>query len=89
MTPQSFPQVNTHFGPPLDMSDEQVATIPAFRGQIQSGSCTGHNVVVVAWRPSEYELAEMKAGKPVFISMLGGLAPHFLTTDFTAALNPA
>lgn len=89
MTPQHFHQANSHYGPPQGMSDKQVGTIPAFQGVIQSGSCAAHPVVVVAWRPSPTELAELVSGKPVFISMLGGLTPHFLTTDFTAALNPA
>ena len=89
MIPTDFPEANAKFGPPSDMAESQVKTIPAYVGQVSSGSVDGATLVVAAWKPTAEELKDLEAGKPVFISMLGGLAPHFLTTDFALATNPA
>jgi hypothetical protein len=47
------------------------------------------NMVVVAWKPTAEELAALNAGAPVFLTTLGGLPPHFITTDFAAATTPS
>ena len=87
MDPVTFPESNCKFGHPPDLAESQCLTIPAYRGKIVGGSVDGSDVVVVAWQPSPEELGQLAAGKPIFISMLGGLAPHFLTTDFNAATH--
>lgn len=84
-----FPEANTKFGPPPDLDESQCRTIPAFVGKVERGAVEGAPIVVVAWQPDAAELAAIAAGKPIFISMIGGLAPHFLTTDFTTATLPA
>lgn len=89
MTPVHFTEVNTRFGPPPELEESQCMTIPAFVGSVTGGSCDGSSMVVVAWKPTEEELAELNAGNPIFVSMLGGLPPHFLTTSFALAKNPA
>jgi len=89
MTPINFPEANTQYGPPKDMTESQVATIPAFAGEVRSGSCDGVHIVVVAWTPTAEELRDIMDGKPIFISMFGGLAPHYLTTSFEQAINVA
>ena len=89
MTPTNFPQMTTRFGKPEDWHDEQCKPIGAFVGEIQGGTLDGLQQVVVAWQPSPDEIAEILGGKPVFLTMVGGLAPHFLTTNFEAATHPA
>jgi hypothetical protein len=89
MTPTTFPEANASYGPPPDLTEAQCMTIPAYHGEAKSGSVDGVRIVVVAWQPSAEELQQLAAGKPIFISMIGGLAPHFLTTDFQQAIHPA
>ena len=89
MNPTNFKESNCRFGPPPDLAESQCMTIPAYKGKVARGSLDGSDIVIVAWKPSPEELAQLAAGQPIFLSMLGGLAPHFLTTDFNAANNPA
>jgi len=88
MTPVLFPQCNAAFGPPSDLDESQCATIPAYVGEVKRGSVEGSKIVVVAWLPTPEELAIIKAGGPIFLSMMGGLAPHFVTTSFEEAIAP-
>lgn len=89
MTPTSFPEVNKIFRPPNDLAESQCGAIPAHVGIIQGGSMDGSIQVVVAWKPSAEEIDAIIEGKPVFLSVIGGLPPHFLTTNFHAATHPA
>ena len=89
MSPHKFPEANHRFGPPEDMTESQVATIPAFVGETRVGSCDGSPCVVVAWKPDARELAALNEGAPIFLTVLGGLPPHFLSTNFQEATNPA
>ncbi len=68
---------------------KQIATIPAYVGQVARGSMEGATIVVVAWKPSESELHALNAGQPIFLSSIGVLQPHFITTNFTDATSPA
>ena len=88
MTPIAFPEANQKFGAPPGYAESQVATIPAYVGQLVGGSCDGVQCVVVAWRPTDEELAAINAGSPIFLTCLGGLPAHVLTTDFKVAINP-
>lgn len=86
MTPVDPPEYNTTFGAPDGMSEAQVQTIRAFAGEIpRGGALDGALFVVVAWKPTLEELEALNGGGLVYISCLGGLPPHFLTTDFEAA----
>jgi hypothetical protein len=89
MIPLNFPEANTRFKAPAGMEESQVGTIPAFAGETKSGSCDGVPCVVVAWLPEPRELEALNRGAPVFLTVLGGLPPHFLTTNFAEATNPA
>lgn len=89
MTPTPFPEANANFGPPSDLEESQCATVRAYFGTIERGSLEGSKIVVVAHLPTADELADIMAGKPIFLSMLGGLAPHFLTTNFQSATSVA
>lgn len=89
MIPTTFPQSNSNFGPPEGFTEAQVQTIPAYRSEAKAGSCDGTSLVVVAWKPNEIELARIVAGEPIFLTCLGGLPAHFLSTRFEEAINPA
>lgn len=62
MQPVNFPQANKVFGPPKDMEESQVASIPAHVGELKRGSCDGSLIVVTAWRSDPVELERIKAG---------------------------
>jgi hypothetical protein len=85
MKPANFPESNCVFGAPSDLDESQVFSIPAHTGIIVGGNLDGSKFVVVAWTPSPEEIEDLKNGKPLFLSMLGGLAPHFITTSFKQA----
>lgn len=85
MKPISFPEANVKFHAPDDLDESQVFAIDAYRGAINQGNLDGGIVVVTGWLPTPEELAELNVGKPVYLSMLGGLMPHFLSTDIKAA----
>jgi hypothetical protein len=89
MTPTDFEGSNAKFGPPSDLEETQCGTIPAFVSKVQRGSCEGAALVVTAWKPTPDELRQLNDGNPVFLSCLGGLPPHFLTTNLAEACNPA
>lgn len=71
------------------MTEEQCARIPAYTGIIEGGSWDGQSITVVAWRPSLADLEAMSLGKPVYLTVLGSLPPHVMTTDFRHATSIA
>jgi hypothetical protein len=89
MTPTNFPQANATAGAPPDMDKNQVMAIRAYYGPVVGGSCDGAPLVVTAWKPSKEEIDLIQQGKPIFISHLGGLPPHFLSMSFEQATHPA
>jgi len=88
MTPTNFPESNSKFGPPPDLAESQCSTIPAYIGEIKQGSVDGVTIVVVAWQPSDLDLETLNKGCPIFLTVIGGLPPHFLTTNFKTATTP-
>jgi hypothetical protein len=89
MTPTTFPEANTRFVAPDDLDPSQVMAIPGWRGWAIGGSLDGCPLCVVAWTPTEAERAAIAEGKPIFISLAGGLAPHFPAMSFEEASRPA
>ena len=69
------------------MDESQVRSVPAYCASIKGGSLDGSNIVVVAWQPDADDIARIVAGEPIFLSMIGSLAPHFLTTKFNDAIG--
>lgn len=63
-------------------------TIHAYQGKVNGGSVDGSQIVVTAWRPSPEEVKAIIEGSLIFLSFLGGLPPHFATTEFQQAINP-
>lgn len=88
MIPQKFPECNTIIGPPRDLHSSQCMTIPAYMGRVQGGSLDDAPIVVVAWMPTPEELKLINEGKPIFVSFLGGLAPHYPCMSFEIASKP-
>lgn len=84
MIPTHFPECNRSFGPPSDLQESQCATIKAF-----GGSCDGVPMTIVAWKPTPQELEAINGGALVYLTCIGGLPPHFLTTSFEQAKRPA
>lgn len=89
MTPVRFAEANAIFGPPEGMTEHQVRRVPGYIGETLVGSCDGMKLVIVAHLPDERDKAAIAAGAPIFLTMVGGLAPHFLSTNFAEANNPA
>lgn len=85
MNPASFPEANTRHCAPKGMDESHVKTIPSFKATINGGCWDGNEVVVVAWQPTTLELAELVNGGRVYLTMMGGLCPHFMTTSFEEA----
>lgn len=88
MTPTTFPQANTVFGPPPGMDESQVKSVHAYLGEVKKGSCDGSRLVVVAWEPTPEEREHIACGGRIYLTVLGQLPPHMLTTRFEHAINP-
>lgn len=100
MTPAVLPQHNAVFTAPPDLDHTQVFSIHAFKGVIPPGytqeilkgevppgsNLDGAPFVVTGWKPSPEELEELNRGGSIYLSCLGGLPAHFLTTDFNTAV---
>jgi hypothetical protein len=89
MIPVKFPEANIKFSPPEGLAESQVMTIHGYVGDVVGGSVDGFKVCVVAWMPTPQEMEQILNGQPIFISMMNGMVPHFLTTEFKWAIRPA
>lgn len=89
MIPADFPEANAHFGPPPSLTEGQCANIVVYAGEINRGSLEGSPIVVTAWKPLPHELLMLNDGHPVFLTVIGGLPPHMLSTDFKTATSLA
>ena len=89
MAPTDFPEANVTYTPPRGHTEEECASIRCHRSTITEGAFQGSKRVVVAWQPDARELERLLAGAPVYLTCVGGLYPHFLTTSFEEATKPA
>jgi hypothetical protein len=85
MTPVKPPITNCVFTAPEDLDASQVNSIHAYRESIPTGNLEGATFIVVAWQPSPDEIKALQEGGSIFLSCLGSLPPHFLTTKFSEA----
>lgn len=85
MNPTNFPQANAAFRAPDGYDESQVKTVQAFMSELAGGNLDGDKIVVVAWLPSATERLEILAGAPIFLTCIGGLPPHRLSTTFQDA----
>ncbi len=81
MIPCESKEANVLYGPPPGFDEAQVASIPACRYEMVGGPCDGVEMVVVAWSPDAADLKRLNEGSPIFLSIIGGLPPHFLSTS--------
>lgn len=84
-----FAQANISYAPPPDLSEIQCRTIRAYQGKIEGGSCDGAMQVVVAYRLTPEEIGRLRGGGLLYITMIGGLAPHYPSLSFEEATHPA
>lgn len=86
MIPAIFPECNIELRAPDDLED-LVRTIHAMHVPIESGRLEGGCITVVAWKPTAEELQQLQNGAPVFITFMGGVPPHFPSTNINAAVK--
>lgn len=84
MSPSQFPEANVVFGSPSDLPGS-CQPIHAFQGQVQGGIFDGSQFVITAWKPTPEELRVLNEGGSVYLCVMGGLPPHYLTTSFEEA----
>lgn len=89
MRPEDFPESNCVFGPPAALAESQCHSVPAYKGEIKTGSCDGLKQVVVAWRFTKEEIEVLSNGGLLYLSVIGGLLPHYLSLSFHDATHPA
>jgi hypothetical protein len=91
MMPLEFKGTNVTFMIPNDLARNQTKARP-IRGrilQVSTGPLDGLAVAIVAYKPNSLEISRLLAGEPVYISFLGGVAPHYVSTTLEEALNPS
>jgi len=82
MTPFAFPECNVKLVAPAGYDESQVQTIDGFIGPIVGGELDGQEISVVAWKPDESELEDLKNGNPIYLVVFGrSLPPHTLKTQ--------
>lgn len=81
----NFPQANITIGPPSELDESQCRTIRALAGTVETGSIEGSQFIIVCHEPTPEERLNIAAGANIYLTMLGGLSPHFLTTTIGEA----
>lgn len=89
MNPTHFPQSNINYVAPADLEESQCATVAGYQGKVTGGSIDGSPISVVAWTPTPREVELIKEGKPIFITFVGGIPPHYPSMSFEEATQPA
>jgi hypothetical protein len=77
--------VNTVYGTPEGLEESQVAPLPAFKGVVPTGNMEGSRFIVVAWKPTDEDIKRIFDGGKVYLTCIGILPPHFVSTDFKEA----
>lgn len=85
MIPTTFPQANGNHGAPKDVNEDNVRRMPSFTGNIQGGPFDGSQMVIVAWKPTLADLVNLNNGGCVFVSVIGQLSPHYVSSTFEEA----
>jgi hypothetical protein len=82
VTPVQFPESNRMIGPPAQIREDLCSSIPACIGHFNGGPWDGADSIVVAWKPTIEELAQLNRGGPIYVHFIGGVPPHCLSTHF-------
>ena len=79
MHPETFPESNTTFTKPGNMTDEQCTSLSAWRGMTDDG----YAVVITHWKPSYEDLQALNAGGGIYVMVFAGgqLPPMSLFTE--------
>ena len=88
--PLEFEKTNVTFLIPDDLARNKTKA-RAIRGrilQVNTGPLDGLAVAVVAYKPSPLDVSRILAGEPIYISFLGGVAPHYVSVSLEDAINP-
>lgn len=71
-----FPESNTTFNKPADMTDEECYSVSAYTGEQD-----GRPYVNTVWVPNKEDLDALNAGRPIILSITGaGMPPVALFT---------
>ena len=81
MNPAHFPEANIKLKSPPDM-EGSCMEIAAWSGQIMNGMWDGTQAFVTCWEPTPEELEDLNNGGKVYLSVMGGMPPHNLSTIF-------
>lgn len=76
---------NCVFRPPPDLDESQCHSITAYRFEIKQGNLDGQEGVAVAWKPDADDIRRISEGGVVYLTMIGGLIPHRLSTTWEDA----
>lgn len=80
-----FPEANTHFSKPENMTDGECYPVSAYVGKDDNG----HSFINTCWVPNKEDIEAILAGRPIVLSIFAsGLPPISLFTfDETGAPN--
>lgn len=66
MDPIDFEHSNVNFVKPEGWTDEQCQSLPVFKGVTEDG----FPLHISCWKPTELEIADIVAGKPIYLHVL-------------------
>lgn len=75
MSPIPFRESNKTYHKPQGWTDEQCSDLHVWEGPVPIDANTAVNGIISCWMPTEEELADLNAGKPIFISVLSNVQP--------------
>lgn len=76
MNPIDFEHSNCLYVKPAGWTDEQCQSLATFKGVNEDG----HPLIISCWKPTELEIADIVAGKPVYLHVLTNIQPPVLLT---------
>lgn len=82
MNPVDFPWSNRTYVKPEGWTDEQCQALQTYQGVNEDG----HSLIISCWKPTPEEIADIVAGKPIFLHVLTNVQPPVLLT--TKSLFP-
>lgn len=78
MNPSDFDHSNKKYVKPEGWTDEQCSGLDVFQGVNDDG----HPLIISCWKPTPEEIADIVAGKPVWLGILTAVQPPvYLTTS--------
>lgn len=74
MNPTDFPYSNRTYVKPEGWTDEQCKTLETYQGINEDN----HPLIISCWKPTPEEIADIVAGKPVWLHILTQVQPPVL-----------